>query len=293
MHRVSVHAHYWPERNPLYIRTIKVEEPIGHLLFVHASTVHSDFYMPLAISLAQAGFRVWLPDLRGHGRSFGTRGHVKSFDSYVKDIIAVWHHFLASTTDHAPAVIGGESLGGLIACLAAQNSIQCQGLFVTSPALALNFSLPPTIAPHLWRWQSIIGRLHSILPLPLRGITVNPQIMDLIHRDPLTTHHYTLGFLLQLFAAQQRMPHPMDLTCPSLAVFSHHDPIIDALQSATLFSGTPGSTVEFVDGILHSVVADAPEYLRDTFLAWYREQVLKSSTTHSQSSPTWYDQTLS
>lgn len=275
MHKVSVHAHYWREKNPLYIRTINVDDPIGQLLFVHASTVHSDFYMPLAINLAQAGIRVWLPDLRGHGRSFGTRGHIRSFDSYLEDIVAVWHHFMASTTEHAPAVIGGESLGGLIACLAAQQSIQCRGVFVTSPALALNFALPPKIAPHLWRWQSIIGRVHSILPLPLRGITVNPQIMDLIDRDPLATHHYTLGFLLQLFAAQQRILHPLNLTCPSLAVFSHHDPIIDAPQSARFFSGTPRSTVQFVDGILHSVVADAPEYLRNAFLTWYRQFVLE------------------
>lgn len=291
MHRVSVHAHYWPEKNPLYIRTITVAEPVGHLLFVHASTVYSDFYMPLAISLAQAGFRVWLPDLRGHGRSFGARGHVKSFDAYVEDIIAVWHHFMASTTDRAPAVIGGESLGGLIACLAAQRSIPCQGLFVTSPALALNFSLSPKIAPHLWRWRPIIGRVHPIRPLPLRGITVHPQILDLIDRDPLATRYYTLGFLLQLLAAQQRWLSSIDLICPRLAVFSHQDPIIDAPQSATLFNRTPGSTVQFVDGTLHSVVADAPDYLRDTFLAWYRQDVLKS-TIHSESYPGRPDQSF-
>ncbi len=250
------------------------------------------FTCPLAISLAQAGIRIWLPDLRGHGRSFGIRGHVKSFDAYVEDITAVWHHFMASTTDRVPTVIGGESLGGLIACLAAQRSIPCHGLFVTSPALALNFSLPPTIAPHLWRWRSIIGRVHSIRPLPLGGITVNPQIVDLIDRDPLATHHYTLNFLLQLLSAQQHIPQPMSLTCPSLAVFSHHDPIIDAEQSAMLFSTSPSSTVQFVDGILHSVVADAPDYLRDTFLAWYRQDVLQSPPIHLPSSPDRPDQSL-
>ncbi len=276
MDNIVVHAHYFPAaRQSLYIRTIDVPHPVGEILFLHASAVHSDFYVPLAIRLAQAKIRVWLPDLRGHGRSFGVRGHIRSFDDYVHDTTRVWHHFRDTAPYPVPTLIGGESLGGLIACIAAQHAIQPDGVFLTSPALALHFDWPPMATRLLWRFQHLVGRVHPLLPLPLRGVTHHPQITDLITRDPLTTRYYTLAFLIQLLHTQHRQLRPEQISCPSLAIFSNEDPIIDAVKSSTLLAETLlNGQIQFEHGAQHSLVADAPDRLVAAFLNWYHQHIL-------------------
>lgn len=278
MDKISLHAHYFPARHSLYIRTIDVPNPIGQMLFLHASAVHSGFYVPFAITLAQANIRVWLPDLRGHGRSFGTSGHIRSFDDYVQDATLVWQHFKASSPHPVPTILAGESLGALIAAIAAQQEIRPHGLFLSSPALALHFNFPPHLGRYLWRLQHVVGRLHPMLPLPLRGVTHHPNITDLITRDPLSTRYYTLAFLLQLLHAQHHLLRPEDIECPSLAIFSPDDPIVDtATSSKCLEAKLSRGQIRFMDGTRHSVVADAPDRLAAAFLNWYRQSFTEFS----------------
>ncbi len=280
MAKISVFAQYLPNKPRIYVRTVDVAHPRAQLLFLHASAVHSDFYLPLAISLAEAGIRVWLPDLRGHGRSKGTRGHVVRFQDYLDDLTAIWAEFSASATTPLPSLLGGESLGGLIAMLTAQSQVSPDGLFFVSPALQLRFQFHPAVFRLLWTLQPIFGRARPLFPLPMIGVTTQPQVVDLIQSDPLTNRYYTLGFLLNLLAAQNQLVRPSDLHCPSLSLFSLEDPIVDVPRSVELLKQAPMNRTEFLDKALHSLVADTPERIVPLFLNWY-QQIIQAPSSSS------------
>ncbi|MCY0906897.1 MAG: alpha/beta fold hydrolase [Sulfobacillus thermotolerans] len=281
MAKISVFAQYLPMQPRIYVRTVDVSHAHAQLMFLHASAVHSDYYLPLAINLAEAGIRVWLPDLRGHGRSHGARGHVVQFQDYINDLSAIWSAFLATNTASTPSLLGGESLGALIALLTSQAQVRPDGLFLVSPALRLHFQFHPVAFRLLWSLRKVLGRARPLKPLPMTGVSNNSQVVDLIEGDPLTNRYYTLSFLLNLLDAQHRLLQPQTLSCRSLALFSADDPIVDVSQSAALLEKAGLNDTQFLDKALHSLVADSPERVVPLFLHWYQQHIerLPSSTS--------------
>ena len=95
------------------------------LAVVHGYGEHGGRLGNLTGALVPQGVAVHVYDLRGHGRSDGSRGHVDRFDRYLADTAS----FLAAVAhEHAgvPLFLLGHSFGGLIAAL------YLEGLRVTS-----------------------------------------------------------------------------------------------------------------------------------------------------------------
>ncbi|PSR29076.1 MAG: hypothetical protein C7B46_18780 [Sulfobacillus benefaciens] len=280
MGNITVYAQYISHHPSLFVRTVDVRHPRAQMLFLHASAVHSDFYLPMAIQLAEAGIRVWLPDLRGHGRSEGRKGHIGHFETYRDDLIGIWEHFVSSAPEDIPSVLGGESLGGLVALLAAQGLVHPDGLFLVSPALSLHFQLSPAVMGILWRLQPVVGWIRPLKPLSMAGSTKSHEVMDLISRDPLVNRYYSLGFLLNLLYAQHLLVHPEKLQCASLALFSHEDPIVDTKRSAECMDKAFQHHNEFMDHTLHSLIADAPDRVVSRFLQWSKDHLISVTSAN-------------
>src|SRR5262245_6832481 len=60
--------------------------PRGRVLMVHGYAEHSARYDHVVPLWLERGLAVARFDLRGHGRSEGTRGHVDRFEDYVMDV---------------------------------------------------------------------------------------------------------------------------------------------------------------------------------------------------------------
>src|SRR4030042_6922779 len=70
----------------LYFQCWKTElNKKGIICLVHGLGEHSGRYSHWAELLNQSGYTVLVYDLRGHGKSGGMRGHINSFDEYLKD----------------------------------------------------------------------------------------------------------------------------------------------------------------------------------------------------------------
>jgi len=87
-------------------------EPQGIVAIVHDAGDHGGRYEELAAILAEEGWAVALPDLRGHGKTEGDRGHSAGRKEVVRDLDEVLQH-LAYRLVGAPKTLIGVGRGAL------------------------------------------------------------------------------------------------------------------------------------------------------------------------------------
>lgn len=98
----------------LHYRTWELPEPLAAALVVHDLGEHGGRYAPLAGHLAGRGIVTVAPDLRGHGRSDGRRGHVSRFEVFLQDLDRFRCEAQGLTGPGSPLFLLGIGLGGLI-----------------------------------------------------------------------------------------------------------------------------------------------------------------------------------
>ena len=117
-------------------------EPRGAVTLVHEAGEHGGRYLEFARTLAASGWAVALPDLRGHGRSEGARGHSNGVKEILRDLGDVQDH-LAYRQPEAPKVLLGFGLGALWAlAYACEKPESVAALVLVAPRLAPKFELP-------------------------------------------------------------------------------------------------------------------------------------------------------
>ncbi|MDZ4772162.1 MAG: alpha/beta fold hydrolase [Planctomycetota bacterium] len=130
-------------------------EPRGAVTVVHDAGDHGGRYMPFARDLAASGWAVALPDLRGHGKSEGARGHTSGVKEIVRDLGDVQDH-LAYRQPDAPKVLVGQGLGALW-CLAyaCEKPEGVAALVLVSPLLSPRFELPERAGGLAKLWKKV------------------------------------------------------------------------------------------------------------------------------------------
>jgi alpha-beta hydrolase superfamily lysophospholipase len=115
--------------------------PRGTVAIVHGLGEHCGRYGHVTQTLNEAGLAVVKFDLRGHGKSGGSRGHAPSYMALMDDI----QHLLQEAAGRYPDIplfLYGHSLGGnLILYYAITRKPMINALIVTSPGLAPAFPL--------------------------------------------------------------------------------------------------------------------------------------------------------
>lgn len=111
--------------------------PTKSVVITHGIGEHSECYNELACDFVRNGWQVFAWDLRGHGRSSGKRGFLKSFHDYTYDLERFIDFLLQSQKLTTPFAILGHSMGGLITLKYALD----QGARLTSRAVVLSSPL--------------------------------------------------------------------------------------------------------------------------------------------------------
>lgn len=117
-------------------------EPAGGITLVHDAGDHGARYLATARLFAEQHWAVALPDLRGHGRSEGLRGHSNGLREVLRDLQSVQDH-LAYRLPDAPKVLMGQGLGALYALsFALEKPEQLAALVLLAPRWRPSFDVP-------------------------------------------------------------------------------------------------------------------------------------------------------
>jgi acylglycerol lipase len=170
----------------LFVRSWRpLPEARATLAIVHGFNSHSAYYERFAGIVARAGIAAFAADLRGRGRSSGTRYFVRLFAEYVKDIEALVSIIRARAPD-LPLFLFGHGAGGLAACLyAVANQRVLAGLICESLALEMP---APAAGARLLRALALIAPGLPVLRLRSGQFSRDEKIVDRMNADPLIQH---------------------------------------------------------------------------------------------------------
>lgn len=227
-------------------------EPRGAVTIVHDAGGHGGRYLALAEALAERGFAVALPDLRGHGRSEGERGHSNGLREVLRDLGDVQDH-LAYRLPEAPKALVGHGLGGLYAlAYAAEKPDEIAALVLAAPLLAPRFEKPEAKGGLLWLFKSIKPSTPGRIGWSAQQLAADPGAAAARAADERVHDLITLRAIEQAEEAAARYRGRLaSLPMPTLVVLGG----ADAIASAETVRAAAGGAVELAlaEGQRHDV----------------------------------------
>ncbi|HEV2148952.1 MAG TPA: alpha/beta hydrolase [Longimicrobiaceae bacterium] len=189
----------------LHARAWEAAEARAALLVSHGLGEHSGRYATLAADLVARGVSVFATDHRGHGRSPGTRGHVRRFAELVDDLEAFRAHVAARLPAGLPVFLLGHSLGGLVAIRHLEEYAEAPfaGAVLSAPLLGV------ALRPPAWK-VSLAGALARIAPSLRLANGIDPAdlcsdeaVVAAYRADPLVHPWVTPRLYVEIQAAMR------------------------------------------------------------------------------------------
>lgn len=231
-------------------------EPRGAVTIVHDAGDHGGRWLELARSLADAGWSVALPDLRGHGRSEGERGHTNGVKEVVRDLGDVQDH-LAYRQPDAPKVLVGHGLGAIWAlAYACERPDGVAGLVLSAPLVEPRFVLPEKPSG----LKALFKKVGPTSPGRI-GWTAEQRTSDAKQRAALASDAQMQDLVTlrageeALAAAQRYAPRAKELSMPVLVLAGSKDPLVPVERARSLAG--PRAEVQVLDGFLHDLFHEA------------------------------------
>ena len=190
---------------PLYleVRRPALMPAAGSLIYVHGLGEHVGLDREVLDRFAEWGYRVWAPDLRGHGRSGGRRGHIDRWEEYQEDLRRLVARVAADAA--GPLFLIGNSLGAAIVLdYAAANPRSITGVVAIAPPLGA-LGVPAwlmalgRVASRLWPTLTLNARFD------LSRMSREPAVVATVLADPLFHREGTARLATEYLAAVARI----------------------------------------------------------------------------------------
>lgn len=230
--------------------------PKGVLAFSHGAGEHCGRYQHVGAALAEAGYALYMADLRGYGRCQGKRGHIMAWDEYLCDMSAI----MEGAQQLAPGgahFFGGHSVGGLIAASKALgNPSDWRGVVLSGPFL--QGAWKPTA------WKLTMARLlSSVLPgfttdsdFDPATVSRSPEVVAAYAADPLVTDKVSVRAATEILDAQVRtMRAASQLELPLLIMQAGEDKLSLPAASRRFYeaASSPDKTFKLYEGLYHEI----------------------------------------
>jgi len=230
-------------------------EPKAWVAMSHGQSEHSGRYEHVGRTLSERGYALVMPDLHGHGKSEGKRGHINRFSQYTDDLTAVIEYI--KSKNPASLILGGHSLGGLIAStVAIESSIGVNGLFLSGAAFRLGFN-PPGLKLLAARVLSLIlPRLQMGNEINIEDLTQDKNIVEKQRNDPLNHGFATPRFLTEFLKAQRKALEQADsLSLPLLVLHGEQDKLISVSGSEDFYEAVDSKNKKLIvyKGFFHEI----------------------------------------
>jgi acylglycerol lipase len=200
--------------------------PKAVVCLVHGIGEHGGRYTHVGDAFTREGFVFMSPDMRGHGKSEGKRGHLASAETILHDIDGYLEE-ARNRYPGIPLILYGHSLGGIFVLYYGLKRKQgMSGVICTSPGLrnALQDQPVKVLAAR------ILGTLVPGLTIPtgleVSAISRDAKVVEDYRNDPLVHDKMSVGFgkvMLEIIPCT--MEHSGEFSYPLLLMHGSEDSI--------------------------------------------------------------------
>jgi pimeloyl-ACP methyl ester carboxylesterase len=237
------------------------------VVLVHGLGARAEDWGGLAPDLAKSGFRVYIPDLVGYGRS----DRPADFSYSVRDEAAVVMGFM-DALGLKQVELGGWSMGGWIAVLvAAQHPERVSRLMLFDAA---GLYVPPSFDTALFT-PSTAGQLHQLQtllspqPQPIPAFVVR-DILRNFRRNGWVIQRALAAMLTARDVVDNDLPH---LKMPVLLIWGSLDRVTPLAQGEAMFRliSVPNSRLEIFPGCGHMAPIECSAAVGPKVVAFARQ----------------------
>lgn len=276
------HLQYYIEANDatrLFVRQWKPgKTPKARIIMIHGFSEHSGRYSAWAEHFVAQNISVLAPDLRGHGKSYGIRGHTPSFRQLLSDIDKIFEAH--ASQNHIPTFLYGQSLGGgIVVNYGITRTRGYQGIIATSPWLKLSTE-PKALTLLLSRALKILApRAVRNSKLDINYLSHNPDVIRQYEEDPLTHRQITpYLFFSARKAGYQAIRNAGKTNHPILVMHGTDDKItsLHASKKFVLNAQQAGVNAQFIpwEGLYHELHNELQnERVFQAILSWLNQQL--------------------
>jgi alpha-beta hydrolase superfamily lysophospholipase len=244
---------HWPA-------TFDASAPKRAIVLVHRGHEHSGRMAHLADELDLPEFDVFAYDMRGHGRSPGTRGDSPSFGHSVRDLQSFVDH-IADEHGIAPTdvVVIAQSVGAVLAATWAHDyAPKIRGLVLASPAFKVKLYVP-FARPGLALMHKLRGNFFVNSYVKAKFLTHDPERIASYDADPLIARPISVRILLGLYTAAERVvADAAAITLPVQLLISGSDWVVHHAPQHRFFErlSNPRKEKLVLDGFYHDTLGE-------------------------------------
>ena len=234
----------------LYIKPYLVDNEKGRVFIVHGICEHRGRYESLAKSLNNAKYSVITYDLRGHGKSEGKKGYIKSFTEHVNDLSYVVDKY---KNNQVKQFLIGHSMGGLIGHLYMIGDPKVDG-YIASGAPTDYLKKVKPIRYFGYKW---FGFLNVHNKFGHQTLTHDEIIEKYYQRDPLTLKKYKVRLAGEMFVSGVKYlnKHLYRNEKPVLILHGGADSIVPVEHSKRIYNllSTHDKTLKIYESNYHEI----------------------------------------
>ena len=255
-----------PDGARIYYQVQGEGEP---MMLIHGYPLNSGLFRDNASALAEAGYMVVTPDLRGFGQSEAPTA-IASIETYAADMLAVMDEL-----ELEQAIVLGMSMGGwTLFEMVDRAPERFTGLICNDTA-----AIPAVVAEaNLWLGTGEQARqegVASLVPFLIKDMltgdtrTNNPELVEYLSGviEEASVNGASGGGVALAFREDNTDVYST-ITVPTLILFGLEDTLTPVSLAQNMADAIPNSTLEIIPGASHASIIEAADQANQIILDW-------------------------
>jgi lysophospholipase len=247
-----------PDRGPVVGRVWSTGGSRGTIGVLHGLGDHAGRYGRIVEALTRRGFSVEALDLPGHGRSYGPRGHVESWEDYATAMDAWW----SRPRSHGEAMVAllGHSMGSLVALdFVLRHPGRLRALVLSAPPFEVVLRaamLKVRLAQIIVRFWPGFTQHTPILPSMLSR---DPEVARAHNEDPLVHYMMSARLFFEYTGKNNDLKRrASEVPLPTLVIHGTGDLISSHVGSERWVEAAPSGRAELrlYPGLFHELLSE-------------------------------------